>query len=141
MIDRRRTITVALFVLCVSLFASGEKQRDWQTGKALDSERSRYFAGTVGNANTNGHISDNGSCNGNTSGSSTAIYRVYQDFAIGGEPYVYLAQEHIKWRWSNAANPTVNGSVKYAIEKRKLYVIDDGKEHEMEIIKKTLKTP
>ena len=37
---------------------------------------------------------------------------------------------------------TVNGPVKYAIEKRKLYVIDeDGKEHEMEIVKKTLRTP
>ena len=36
---------------------------------------------------------------------------------------------------------TVNGPVKYAIEKRKLYVIDDdGKEHEMEIVKRTLKT-
>jgi hypothetical protein len=32
--------------------------------------------------------------------------------------------------------------VKYAVEKRKLYVMDeDGKEHEMEVVKKTLRLP
>jgi hypothetical protein len=36
----------------------------------------------------------------------------------------------------------VNGSVQCADEKRKLFVIDDdGKEHEMEIIKKILHQP
>jgi len=68
--------------VCVGL--RREKKRDWQTGKVLDAQRSRYFA----------------------------------------------------------ANVTVNAPVKYAVEKRKLYVMDeDGKEHEMEIIKKTLRLP
>jgi hypothetical protein len=36
----------------------------------------------------------------------------------------------------------VNGPVKFAVEKRKLFVIDeDGKEHEMEIVKKVLRQP
>ena len=36
----------------------------------------------------------------------------------------------------------MNGPVKYAVEKRKLFVMDeDGKEHEMEIVKKTLRLP
>jgi len=61
---------------------------------------------------------------------------------IEGDKYVYLAQERLHWRWSKPANLTVNGPVKYAVEKRKLFVMDeDGKEHEMEIVKKTLKTP
>ena len=34
--------------------AGAEKKRDWQTGKVLDAQRSRYFAGTVGSADTNG---------------------------------------------------------------------------------------
>ena len=43
---------------------------------------------------------------------------------------------------SKPANLTVNGPVKYAVEKRKLYVLDeDGKEHEMEIVKKVLRQP
>jgi hypothetical protein len=142
MIVRRSRIAFALLLLCVCQRSIAEKQRDWQAGKVLDSERSRYFAGTVGNTSTNGHINDNGSYNGNTNTSETAVYRVYQDFLIEGDKYAYLAQEHIKWRWSKAANLTVNGPVKYAVEGRKLYVIDDdGKEHEMEITKKTLKLP
>jgi len=37
---------------------------------------------------------------------------------------------------------TVNGPVKFAIEGRKLFVLDDnGKEHEMEIIERILRLP
>lgn len=133
-------LTALLLSMCA--LATAEKQRDWKTGKVLDSERSRYFAGTVGGSNTNGTVSENGTYSGNTNGSQTAVYRVYETFVIEGDTEAYQAQEHIKWRWSKAANLTVNGPVKYAIEKRKLYVIDeDGKEHEMEIVKKTLRTP
>ena len=133
-------LTTLLFSLCT--LANAEKLRDWKAGKVLDSERSRYFAGTFGGSNSSGTISDNGTYSGNTHGSQTAVYKVYETFVIEGDTEVYQAQEHIKWRWSKPANLTVNGPVKYAIEKRKLYVIDeDGKEHEMEVVKKTLKTP
>ena len=68
------------------------------------------------------------------------MYRVYQTFAIEDDTQVYLAEERLRWRWSKPANLTVNGPVKFAVEKRKLYVIDDdSKEHEMEIIKHVLK--
>jgi hypothetical protein len=128
---------------------AGQKQRNWQDGKVLDSQRSRYFAGTVGNSSTNGNVNVtgdsggyNGTYHGQTSGSETAVYRVFETFVIEGDKYVYLAQERLRWRWSKAANVTVNGPVKYAVEKRKLYVMDeDGKEHEMDIIKKTLPLP
>jgi hypothetical protein len=53
---------------------------------------------------------------------------------------VYLAQERPRRKWSKPANLTINGPVKYAVEKQALLVIDeDGKEHETEIIKKTLR--
>ena len=148
----RRSSCLAVFLLAASAFLCGayqasgaEKVRDWQTGKVLDSERSRYFAGTVGDANTTGHAQANGnygSYHGHTNTSETAIYRVYESFMIEGETHAYLAQEHLRWRWSKAANLTVNGPVKFAIEKRKLFVIDeDGKEHEMEIVKRILRLP
>jgi len=135
----------ALVVFLAGNIYSAEKIRDWQTGKVLDSERSRYFAGTVGNANTTGTAQANGNYGtyqGNTNSSQTAIYRVFENFLIEGETYAYLGQERLRWRWSKPANLTVNGLVKYAVEKRKLFVIDDdGKEHEMEIIKRILKQP
>ena len=137
----RKAIGIAA-LLCLSMTAgASEKQRAWQTGVVRDTNRSRYFAGTVGNSNSNGSINDNGYYSGNTSSSQTAVYRVYQNFEIEGDQYAYLAQERLHWRWSKPADLTVNGKVQYAVEKRKLYVIDDeGKEHEMEIVKKVMRT-
>src|ERR1700728_262285 len=135
-----RKLKPGILLFLIVSFSFAEKARDWQPGTVLDTNRSRYFAGTIGNANASGSVSDSGTYNGSATASETAIYRVYQNFLIEGDQYVYLAQEHLKWRWSKLADLTVNGKVKYAVEKRKLYVIDDeGKEHEMEIVKKTLR--
>jgi hypothetical protein len=54
-----------------------------------------------------------------------------------------------KAQWDGSGCPlsrlspfTVNGPVKFAIEGRKLFVLDDdGKEHEMEIIERILRLP
>ena len=136
-----KVLAVCVLAFVVSAGSAAQKQRAWATGKVLDSQRQRYFAGTVGNGSTSGTVNgDTGAFHGQTDDSSTAVYRVVEDFVIEGDEYVYLAQEHLRWRWSKAANVTVNGPVKYAVEKRKLYVMDeDGKEHEMEIVKKTLR--
>jgi hypothetical protein len=136
----RRLLLLAL-TLAMTSSLRAEKQRDWQTGKVLDTQRQRYFAGTVGSGSTNGTVDgDSGTFRGQTDNSSTAIYRVFETLVIEGEKYVYLAQERLRWRWSKAANVTVNGAVKYAVERRKIFVMDeDGKEHEMEIVKKTLR--
>lgn len=132
-----------LFFSTIAL--GGEKARDWQTGKVLDTERSRYFAGTISSANTTGNLQTYGgygTYQGYTNGSQIAVYRTYQTFLIEGETHAYLAQERLRWRWSKPANLTVNGPVRFAVEKRKLFVIDDdGKEHEMEIVKRVLRLP
>lgn len=132
-----------LVALILAMPLAAEKRRDWQTGKVLDSQRQRYFAGTAGRGSTSGTVDgDSGTFRGQTDDSSTAIYDVFETFVIEGDKYVYLAQERLRWRWSKAASVTVNGPVRYAVEKRKLYVLDeDGKEHGMEIVKKTLRLP
>jgi len=79
---------------------SGEQSRRWQTGKVLDTERSRYFAGTVGSANTTANAQTYGSYGtyqGQTNTSQTALYRTYQTFLIEGETYAYLARERLRW--------------------------------------------
>lgn len=133
-------VVAALLSLTV---IGANKQKTWQTGKVLDTQRQRYFAGTVGGGSSTGTVDgDSGTFRGQTDDSSTAVYRVFETFVLEGDKYVYLAQERLRWRWSKAANVTVNGPVKYAVEKRKLFVMDDdGKEHEMEIVKKTLRLP
>jgi hypothetical protein len=79
---------VLCFATAVSIVAAAEKQRDWQTGKVLDSQRSRYFAGTVGNANTTGTAQANGNYGtyqDNTNTTQTAVYRTYENFVIEGD--------------------------------------------------------
>src|ERR1039458_9246228 len=81
---------------------AAERERDWQTGKVLDSQRSRYFAGTVGNANTTGIAQANGNYGtyqGKTNTTQTAVYRTYENFVIEGDTLVYLAQERLRWKW------------------------------------------
>jgi hypothetical protein len=141
----RFSITIFLLLALTHVAVGAEKNRDWQTGKVLDSQRNRYFAGTVGDASTTGTAQtsgDYGTYQGNTTSSQTAVYRVYETFFIEGDTHAYLVQERLRWRWSKPANLTVNGPVKFAVDKRKLFVIDeDGKEHEMEIVKKVLRQP
>jgi hypothetical protein len=99
-------LSVLVLIAGVAVFGAA-KQRDWQDGKVLDSQRSRYFAGTVGSSNTTGNVdSDSGTFRGQTNGSETAVYRVFETFVIEGDKYVYMAQERLRWRWSKAANVT-----------------------------------
>jgi hypothetical protein len=65
----------------------------------LGSERSRHFAGTVGNANTTGTVQTNGeygTYQGSTTSSQRAAYRVYQTFLVEGDSHAYSAQEHLR---------------------------------------------
>ena len=72
-----------ILTVVFSSAAVAERKRDWQMGKVLDSDRSSYFAGTVGNANSTGTAQANGNYGtyqGHTNTSQTAVYTVYQSF-------------------------------------------------------------
>jgi hypothetical protein len=135
-------IVLAILLGTVSS-GSKQKERDWQQGKLLSTDEDRYFAGTVGSASTNGTVNDSGdygTYSAHTTGSQTAIYRVYQSYVIESGSYVYVARERLRWRWSKAAELTVNGPIRFAIEKDKIFILDeDGKEHDARITKKILK--
>jgi hypothetical protein len=137
---RAAVVFAVLVALCCHAALGAEKVRDWQTGKILDSQRSRYFSGTVGTAN-------NAKAEGGWAGygiqqnaSVRAACQRYVTFLIEGDTYAYLAEEHLQELSSKPANLTVNQPVKFAVEKWKLFVIDDkGKEHEMKIVKKVVR--
>lgn len=141
---KRRYLVIAFVLAFLTSFMwSGEKERDWQTGKVLDTEASREFVGTVGDVTTKGEARASGNratYQGKSSTSETAVYRVYNTVIIEGKTHGYVARQQKRFRWSKVANLTVNGPVKFAVEKRNLYLIDDdGKEHKLEIVKQVLK--
>ena len=134
----RALLCVTLALLTSSAIAK-EKQRQWQMGKVLDTSRDRTYAGTVDSASGSA-TSSGDTAYGHASGSSRAVYHVYETYTIEAGDYVYVCQEDIKWRWSKAALLTVNGPVQFAIEKDRIYIkSEDGSEHKTKIIKKTLK--
>ena len=132
-------ISVPLIFLTNPSFAK-EKQRQWQTGKVVETSGEKTYAGNVGSAS--GTATSSGSTTyGNATGSSIAVYKVYETYTIEAGDYVYVCQERIKWKWSKPALLTVNGPVQFAMEKDRIYIkSEDGSEHETKIIKKILKT-
>lgn len=124
---------VFLAFLLTATIAAKQKDRDWQVGKVVNTERLSAYAGQVGDSHTT---------YGTTTGSSTAVYQVAQEYTIEVANYIYVAHERLRWRWSEPADLTVNGPVKVAVDlkKKTLYLVgDDGKEHEADIVKKILK--
>jgi len=141
MANPRRTLAAVLLCVCfLGGLSAKQKQREWRTGKVLDTDRIAHYAGTVSSAS--GSASDAwNTAYGQVSGSSTPVYAVYQTYAIEWGNHVYVCQERLRWRWSKPAVLTVNGPVQFSMEKNRLYLKDEeGREHETKIIKKILKT-
>lgn len=138
----RHTVTIlsalACF-LCVACVCAKEKERQWQTGKVLDINRSSVYAGEVGSAHGSSTTSGD-TTYGNANGSSTAVYRVFEIYTIEAGDYIYVCQEHLRWKWSKPATLTVNGPVQFAVEKEHLYIKgENGSEHDTKIVKKVSK--
>lgn len=133
-------VACSLLVLSVITAQGKERQRAWQTGKVLDSDRASKYVGNTASGEKSGKVTEDGIYHETSNSDSTAVYRVYQTYVIELGDRVYVATERLRWRWSKPADVTVNAPVKVAIEKNKLYLLgEDGKEHEAEIVKKALK--
>ncbi len=154
----RCVLTILLAPSLVGMMlASTPSVTPWLVGKIVDANRARYLAmiqhSSHSSTTTNGSVSatgrsttigDNTTTNidgsysstssSESSGSDVPLYKVYENLIIEGDDMVYITRERIRWRWSKAAHVTVNGEVKYYVDKRKLHVLDDdGKEHVVEI--------
>jgi len=163
----RVTFFTSLVLIASSCSSAAAKPVDhqWNTGKVLDENRARYFAGMLNNSSSqtteNGNVSAtanstsygdstntqiDGSYQGtkstSSSGFSTPIYRVYDNLVIEGADTIYVTSEHIRWRWSKGAHVAVNETVKYYVDGRQLHILDDdNKEHTAEIVKEIRKVP
>lgn len=126
---------LAVALLLSALACATDKPRAWQTGKLLDTERTRVLTGTRSER-------DYSSPSGQR---SQAECEPIDTYAIEGATYSYVVQE-LRNRFKptirppKPANVTVNGEVRYAVEKDKLFFVDeDGKEHQTAILKKILR--
>jgi hypothetical protein len=115
-------ITAAIMLSSISpLFGSSIKEREWRKGKLIDIASDPYTYGSVVNGTGGVHQGE----------------RI--TYVIDDGTYVYMAS-HTHRRRDKALPLTVNASIKFAVEKSKVYILDeDGDEHELRFVKKTLK--
>jgi len=143
--ESRRIWCLLVTVAIAGSVNAKDKQRDWQNGKMLDTERTRHYVGTSGSSKTSGTVDigerGSGKIDTETRTDETPMYKVYQTYAIETADRVYIVQERIRWVWSKAANLEVNGPVRYAVEGDTAYILDrQGKEHKTSIVKTIIKT-
>lgn len=121
--DRRFVATVCVVLTCYIASFSAQSKREWQSGYWRESERTTETVGAV------------------ASGAAVAaVRRTYQVFIIEAPEVVYHAEQRLRWRWSKPVPMTVNESVRFAVEKDKVFVIgEDGKEYQLTLTKKVKK--
>lgn len=134
-------------LLVLALFAAGTivwaaAARNWQSGTLIETEQSKVREGSTKNSNTEGTAKNRGDktdYSQNTTTTTTDNYETYQTYTIKGAEKTYLAREHLLFPWSKPANVAVGGTVKFAVDKSKLYLLDeDGKEHKATVVKVSL---
>lgn len=115
-------MSVATACACVLPgFGAPIKERDWQEGKLTDIISEPYTVGYMANG----------------VGGVAQLERI--SYVIDTGKYIYTLR-HIHHRKDTAMSVTVNTTVKFAVTKDKAYLVDEeGEEHELKFVKKTLK--
>src|SRR5205823_2048575 len=127
-----------LLVVVSSAFCT-DNSHNWQSGTLLETEKEQIPEGATKTSNTEGKAKNKGNktdYSQTTTSTTTENYDTFQVYTIQGDSKTYVARERLNFPWSKPANVTVGEKVKYAVEKNKLYVLDDdGKQHKAGISK------
>ncbi len=142
----RRT-SYSMWMLLFTIFFCGAAAfagaRQWHNGKLLDTEQQKVKEGSVTTYNTDGQAKpkNNGKTDYSqiTTANTTDNIETYEVYTIQGPDKTYIAREKLLFPWSKPANVTVGDHVKFAVEGRRLYIMDeDQKEHKASIVKTSL---
>jgi hypothetical protein len=133
---KRSPLLALLLLVCLGSAYADKKDRDWKIGKLLDTDSARFT--TSGGSNTQGRINSDGTYSSSTS-NATWNHKKFV-FVIQGDEYTYVVSHVLSFRWSKEVHLTVNGPVKYAVEKDNFYLMDEkDREFKMKIEKKILR--
>ena len=125
-----------LIALAAALAPAAQKNRDWQTGTLLDTEHNTYFGGGyLSPADTTMHFGDPRTGSELRVGTRSTDNFVLDHYVVESETSVYLVQV-MRLAPSKAYRLSANMPVKFAVEKKKLWLLDaDGKEYQTTIAK------
>ncbi|HWF67160.1 MAG TPA: hypothetical protein VN670_07640 [Acidobacteriaceae bacterium] len=134
-------VRIFFVVFLASTFAFAAA-RQWQNGKLLDTEQQKVKEGSTTTYNTDGQVKNKNGKTGyseNTTATTSDNIDTYEVYTIRGPEKTYIAREKLLFPWSKPANVTVGAELKYAIDGRKLIILDeDNKEHKASIVKTSM---
>jgi hypothetical protein len=117
----------------------GSKERDWQTAKLLDPDRTKYFSdehleAAAERPGLNTSVTSAAGYQANTNSGSAPV-AVHDYFIVETQGVVYLA-ERIRLKSSPAPNLAVTRPIKFALDKKNLYLMNEnGDEYQTKIVK------
>ena len=129
-----------LIALAAALVPAASKNRDWQTGTLLDPQHNDYYGGnSVSPADTMLHFGDPRTGSQLNVGNNPTDNFVLDRYVVESETDVYLVQV-MRLAPSKAYRLSAGTPVKFAVDKKKLWMIDaDGVEHQTTIVKRKSK--
>jgi hypothetical protein len=130
---------VAMFALAAIAGWGGSKERDWQNAKLLDPDRTKYFANEQLESTSSRPGLDTSvtGASGYTASANTGTVSpaVHDYYIVETQGMVYLA-ERIRLKTSPAAKLAVTRPVKFAVDKKNLYLMNEnGDEYQTKILK------
>jgi hypothetical protein len=134
---------IATFALVAVAGWGGSKERDWQTAKLLDPDVTHYFSNENLSPDT-GRLGVDTSVttqNGYTASANAAAVpaSVHDYYIVETQDQVYLA-ERLRLKSAQKAKLAVTRPVKFAVEKNKLYLMNEnGEEYQTKILKQVEK--
>ena len=133
-------VSLLILMLPLASWPQSKKARDWQEGVLLSVEKTKELDSTTTTTDTQGKAKSGDKYSEQSTATKTQNYDYYAVYAVQAGNIVYTARQHLMFDFSKPANITLGEKLKYAVEKDKLYMIDDnGKEFSAKIVKKALK--
>jgi hypothetical protein len=138
-----KIFAVLLLIFAVTAVAlAGSRQ--WKSGTLTATDQAKVATGSTQSTNTDATYKNKDNrtdYSRNTKTTTSDDYETYQTYTIDAGNKVIVARERLLFPWSKSANVNVGETVKYAIERGKLYLFDDdGKEHKATVVSSSLKT-
>jgi hypothetical protein len=139
---KARTLLTAVLVMGIACigWSQQKKTRDWQEGVLLSVEKTKELDSSTTTTDTEGKVKQGDKYSEQSTATKTQNYDYYAIYAVQAGNIVYTARQHLLFSFSKPANIALGEKLKYAVEKDKLYMLDDdGKEFSAKIVKKAMK--
>jgi hypothetical protein len=100
--------------------------RHWKSGTLTATDQSKVAAGSTQSTNTDATYKNKGNrtdYSQNTKPTTSDDYETYQTYTIDAGNKIIVARERLLFPWSKSANVNAGETVKYAVERGKLYLL------------------